>query len=162
MSDVWVVNASPLILLGKIGRIDLVSRLAARIVIPQGVAEELRAGPAADPARTWIEGPGAGAVTAVEQTDPLVATWDLGLGESHVLTLCRATPNTEAILDDRAARNCAAALGIPVRGTLALIALAKRRGVIAEARPLFDALQDQGIRVDAAVIETALRLAGES
>lgn len=162
MSDVWVVNASPLILLGKVGRIDLVPRLAARIVIPQGVAEELRAGPAADPALAWLEGPGARSVTPVERTDPLVATWDLGLGESHVLTLCRAMPDAEAILDDRAARNCAAALKVPVRGTLAVIVFAKRRGLIAAVRPLFDALQDQGIRVDAAVIETALRLAGES
>jgi len=40
--------------------------------------------------------------------------------------------------------------------------LAKRRGVIAEVRPLFDALKDQGIRVDAALIEAALRLAGEA
>jgi predicted nucleic acid-binding protein len=161
VSEVWIVNASPLILLGKVGRIDLISRLGARIAVPQGVAEELRAGPAADPARAWIEGPGAESVASVQRTDPLVATWDLGLGESHVLTLCRMTPDAEAILDDRAARNCAAALGIPVRGTLALIALAKRRGVIAEARPLFDALRNQGIRVDDALIEAALRLAGE-
>lgn len=161
VSDVWVTNASPLILLGKIGKIDLITRIGARIVVPEGVAAEVRAGPAGDPARVWIEGPGVESVTAVEKVDSLVATWDLGLGESHVLTLCRMSPGAEAILDDRAARNCAVTLGIRVRGTLALIVLAKRRGLIAEAKPLFHGLLDHGIRVDAAVIETALRLAGE-
>lgn len=161
MSDVWVVNASPLILLGKIGRLDLIFRLNSRVRIPEGVAAELRAGPVADAARGWIEGEGAGAVMPVERIDPLVAAWDLGLGESHVLTLCRTLPGTEAILDDRAARNCASALGVRVRGTLALIVLAKRRGVIPAARPLLDGLVEQGIRVDAAVTEAALRLAGE-
>ena len=122
---------------------------------------ELRAGPPADSARAWIEGPGTGALTPVERVDPLVASWDLGLGETHVLTLCRTLPDAEAILDDRAARNCASALGVRVRGTVALIVLAKRRGAIAEAKPVLEALLDQGIRLDATVIEAALRLAGE-
>lgn len=30
MGDVWVLNASPLVLLGKIGRLDLLERLAAK------------------------------------------------------------------------------------------------------------------------------------
>ena len=41
----WVVNASPLILLGKIGQIGLLSALAGRIAVPQAVAEEIGAGP---------------------------------------------------------------------------------------------------------------------
>ena len=161
MGNVWVVNASPLILLGKIGRIDLLLHLGTRIVVPEGVAVELRAGPVADPAKAWIEGPGAGLIRPVDAVDPLVAAWDLGLGESHVLTLCRTLAASEAILDDRAARNCAAALGVPVRGTVALVVLAKRRGIISQARPLLDALLDQGIRLDSALVEEALRLVGE-
>ncbi|MGO8704793.1 MAG: DUF3368 domain-containing protein [Candidatus Brocadiia bacterium] len=161
MSDVWVVNASPLILLGKIGRLDLIFRLSSRAMVPEGVAVELRAGPVADAARHWIDGEGAAAVTPVERVDPLVAAWDLGLGESHVLTLCRNLPDAEAILDDRAARNCAAGLRIRVRGTVSLIVLAKRRGIIPQAKPLLDRLMEQGIRVDAAVIGAALRLTGE-
>ena len=161
MSDVWIVNSSPPILLGKIGRLDLLFRLAPRVLVPEGVAVELRAGPMADVARIWIEGDGAQAVTPVQRIDPLVAAWDLGLGESHVLTLCQTSPDAEAILDDRAARICASALGVRVRGTLSLIVLAKRRGVIAQAKPLLNAFLDQGIRIDAALVKAALRLAGE-
>ncbi len=161
MSDVWVVNASPLILLGKIDRLNLIFRLSSRVMVPEGVAVELRAGSVTDAARAWIDNEGAAAITPVERVDPLVAAWDLGLGESHVLTLCRQLPAAEAILDDRAARNCAAGLGIHVRGTVSLIVLAKQRGIIAKAKPLLDGLLQKGIRIDAVLIGEALRLAGE-
>jgi len=54
----------------------------------------------------------------------------LGAGESEVLTWARQNPGYEAILDDRAARNCAITLQIPVRGTLGVALLAKREGLI--------------------------------
>ena len=39
--SVWVVNASPLILLGKISRLSLLAELAAQVVIPHEVIEEI-------------------------------------------------------------------------------------------------------------------------
>ena len=36
--SVWVINASPLILLGKINQLPLLARLAAQVVIPPEVA----------------------------------------------------------------------------------------------------------------------------
>ena len=44
MSEAWVVNASPLILFSRIGRLDLIERLAPAILIPNAVLEEVRAG----------------------------------------------------------------------------------------------------------------------
>ena len=41
MPERWVVNASPLIALGSIGRLDLLTSLADEVVIPEIVAEEL-------------------------------------------------------------------------------------------------------------------------
>lgn len=56
--SVWVVNASPLILLGKIARLSLLAELSERVVIPHEVALEIDAGPAADPARLWLAAEG--------------------------------------------------------------------------------------------------------
>jgi len=161
VADTWVVNASPLILLGKIGCLDILPRLCPRIVIPNGVAWELRQGPADDAARNWVQGDGSQWIEAVEHLDPLVAAWDLGRGESDVLTLCRALSEADAIVDDRAARKCAAALGIRVRGTLAVIVLAKNSGLVAEVKPLLTRLLSEGIRIDPALIQLALELANE-
>jgi predicted nucleic acid-binding protein len=55
MSDLWVVNASPLIVFGKIGQLDLPTRLPNEIVVPQAVADEIVAGPESDAARLATE-----------------------------------------------------------------------------------------------------------
>lgn len=55
MSDLWVVNASPLIVFGKIGQLDLLTRLAREVVVPQVVATEIIAGPENDVARLAVE-----------------------------------------------------------------------------------------------------------
>ncbi len=43
--ECWIVNASPLILLGKAGLIDMLSRVAGEIVVPQAVVKEIMALP---------------------------------------------------------------------------------------------------------------------
>ena len=48
MSRCWVVNASPLILLGKIDRLTLLDDLADQVVIPTGVVREVGAKPGGD------------------------------------------------------------------------------------------------------------------
>ncbi len=37
MSDLWVVNASPLIVFGKIGQLDLLNQLSKDIVVPNAL-----------------------------------------------------------------------------------------------------------------------------
>jgi hypothetical protein len=44
VSDVWVLNASPVILLGKIGRLDLMESLAVKAVVPNAVFLVIQAG----------------------------------------------------------------------------------------------------------------------
>jgi len=52
--NTWIVNASPLILLGKINRLDLLEQLCRSLVIPYPVSLEILAGPDLDPAKIWI------------------------------------------------------------------------------------------------------------
>ncbi|MCW5796794.1 MAG: DUF3368 domain-containing protein [Blastocatellales bacterium] len=92
---------------------------------------------------------------------PIIRGWDLGIGESAVLSWAYAYPGTEAIVDDLAARRCAAALGIPVRGTLGLVLIAKRRGEIAEARPVLEDLRRAGMYLSDRILNLALKEVGE-
>ena len=41
MTEAWVANASPLILLGRIGRLDLMEGLAPGIIVPDAVIAEI-------------------------------------------------------------------------------------------------------------------------
>jgi len=55
MTDRWVINASPLIVLSKIDQQELLWQLATELVVPDAVFAEVNAGPAADPARLYLE-----------------------------------------------------------------------------------------------------------
>ena len=157
----WVVNASPVILLGKVGHLGLLEALCAQLIVPAAVVTEVCAEPHRDAGQDWLQGQARAYVRDVGPVDSLITTWDLGIGESKVLTWAREHPDYEAILDDRAARNCALSLGIPVRGTLGVILLAKREGLLSHVQPVFARLQEAGLRIAPAVLDTALELAGE-
>lgn len=87
--------------------------------------------------------------------------WDLGAGESAVLTWGYVNPGTEVILDDLAARRCAAPLGIPARGRLGLVLSAKQQGRIPAARPVLEQLRLSGMYLSDRVMNQALTLVGE-
>jgi predicted nucleic acid-binding protein len=157
----WVVNASPVILLGKVGHLGLLEALCTQLIIPFAVMSEVCAEPYRDAAQDWLRNQVRAHVHDVGPIDSLITTWDLGIGESQVLTWAREHPGYEAILDDRAARNCAIALGIPVRGTLGVSLLAKREGLLSHVQPVFARLREAGLRIAPAVLDTALELAGE-
>jgi predicted nucleic acid-binding protein len=162
MARKWVVNASPLIILGKLSQLSLLSRIPDDLVIPRAVAEEVTLGPPGDAAREWVEKEGAALVHESGPVDTEVAAWDLGLGESHVLTWARRHPQTTAILDDAASRRCAEALGIQITGTLGVLVMGKRAGLLSELKPILSEAQSKGFRISPDILNTALHLAGES
>ena len=161
MADVWIVNSSPLIVLGKAGCLPLLKSLAGSLIVPRAVAAEIAGGPVNDPARQWLAHDGAGCIASPVLVPPRITALKLGAGESAVIASALVQPGSEAILDDLAARRAAAALGIPVRGTLAVILTAKQRGLISTAAPFFDLVQQAGLFVSPALRSQALALVGE-
>ena len=162
MTDVWVLDASPLILLGKIGQATLPTRLAEVVVVPDGVVREV--GAREDGRETLarlretpnVQFPGPVPMPAN------VSVWDLGPGESDVMAHCCAYGGScRAAVDDLRARQCAAAFGIPVVGTVGIVLRAKGKGEVAAARPLIDALLDSGLYVADDLVRYALNLVGE-
>lgn len=161
MAERPAVNASPLIYLSRAGFVDLLQIAGREIVVPAPVAEDIRRKGAHDPAvQALVQTPWL-LVSETPPTPPLIQAWDLGEGESSVLAWAYTHPGAEAILDDLAARRCAAALGIPVRGTLGLVLTAKRRGVIPAARPVLEQLRQTGMYLSDHVLNQALSLVGE-
>ncbi|MEX2399258.1 MAG: hypothetical protein WD423_00705 [Rhodothermales bacterium] len=103
----WVVNASPLILLAKVDHIHLLTELMDTLVIPAAVAEEVNAGPDDDPARRWLREIGSEYVRATQDEASDVVAWDLGRGETAVLSWALRHPDWIAVVDDLAARKSA-------------------------------------------------------
>jgi predicted nucleic acid-binding protein len=151
----WVVNASPLICLAKIGLSDLLLKLPDETVVPKAVLEEIQVGPEDDPAQKVLI---SGKFPIVEvAVAPEILAWDLGKGESAVLSYALANVGWSAIIDDRAARKCAHSFSIPLKGTLAIVILSKKRGLISSAADILHSLQMAGLRLDDEVIRGALK-----
>lgn len=161
MDKRWVFDASPLIVLGKIGLLDLLEEVSVERVIPVAVADEVEAGRDTDPAKLWLRGGPAASVLPVP-TLPVVMEWRLGSGESAAISFALQNPGFEAILDDHAGRTCARALGLRPRGTLGVLVLAKGQGAISKVRPHLDALLAAGYHLSPELIAIALEEAGEA
>lgn len=156
-----VVNASPLIFLSKGDQINLLRIVGDSVIVPAAVADEiLRRGPEDVTARALDE---TGWLRTVDVPDvpSEIQSWDLGPGESAVLSLAYSDPEREVIIDDLAGRRCASALGIPVRGTLGVVLLAKKHGEIEKARPIVEKLRQAGMYLSDEVVEDALALVDE-
>ena len=161
MNERWVLNASPLISLARIGYHRLLLDIPAQVVLPLAVAEEIAAGPEGDPARLAVAS-GLFPIAASLSAEEIVA-WDLGKGETAVLSYALGHEGWTAVLDDQAARRCARSFAIPLRGTLGIVILAKMQGLIPSAAQVLRALRDAGLRLDARLLRDALaRYAGES
>ena len=156
----WVFDASPLIALGKAGLLGLPVEVGVEGLIPEAAAAEVAAGDEGDPARAWLmAGPPFEVVPA--PVSSVVAAWGLGAGETAPLSYALGHPGVEAVLDERAARACAEALGVGVRGTLGLLVLAKREGAVSAVRPHVDALLGAGYHLGSALVAAVLDEAGE-
>lgn len=149
-----VVDASPLLFLHAIGRLDLLPDLFDDLVVPDVVVTEVDRGTpelaTALRAADWLR------ILAAPHGDTPDSSSNLGDGESGAIALALHLDADWVVLDDLAARRAASDLGIPVIGTLGLIMAAKRKGLLDAARPTIRALLDSGMWVTRTLVNRVL------
>ena len=158
--DDVVVNASPLISLFRSGQADLLPRIFRRIVVPEAVWQEVVLEDKDDAvarelsAQPW---PVRESVTP----SPRVNAWNLGAGETAVLSHALAHRPQRAMIDDAAARRCAITLDIPILGTGGMFVLAKRRGLIPSVGASLEKLRAGGLWLSDELVTALKAQAGE-
>lgn len=150
--DRVVINSSPLITLFRAELHPLLPELFPSIVVPEAVWSEVTATSHPDPAAFGLP------QTEWAQRTPVpisseVAIWNLGAGETAVLSFALRQAGYTAIVDDRAARRCARVLDIHILGTAGVIVLAKRRGLIGSTREALQRLQKAGLWLSQELID---------
>lgn len=162
MSDATVnvvINASPLIVLFKSELAELLPQLFDTIIVPQSVYDEVTSAKT-DVAAAQL--PNADWLQRIEVTvDPTIAAWDLGAGESAVLSYALANPGYRAMLDDAAARRCARSFKISTLGTGGALVFAKKRGLLESVDAPLQAIQDAGLWLSSDVVALLRRQADE-
>jgi predicted nucleic acid-binding protein len=120
-----VADTSPICYLVLIGEIELLPTLFTEVLVPPGVAAELSDRRAPAPVRAWWEAPPPW-IRIVEPgpEPPPEAVRRLHRGEREAILLARRLEADIVLLDEKAARRAAKALGLPVMGLLGVLATA--------------------------------------
>lgn len=155
MGERWILNASPIISLARAGYAELLEQLPERAAIPRAVADEIFAGPENDPAISFLSQADFEIVDVPSAPSDILA-WDLGAGETAVISFALLHREWIAILDDAQARRCARSFELGIKGTLAIIINAKQRGIIGSAVTVLKQLRQAGFHLDDATIRSAL------
>lgn len=158
-----IADAGPLIVLSRVGKLDLMRQVFGRVCITDAVRDEILAG-GVFPGQAEIEAALAHwiDVVAVDIGSWEPANPDLGVGEVSSLYLALNTPGSLLILDDAAARREADWLGLSYVGLIGVVLEAKRQGYIEEARPLLQSLRQAGYFLSERLLDKALASVGEA
>ena len=117
-----VVNATPLIALGLLDRLELLRQMFDEVYVPVSVYEEVvvkgagRTGADAVGSAGWLQVVSPQAAATIE---PMLLGLDAG--EMDVLLLAREQNPDWVLIDERLGRRVARAMGLPVKGTLGIL-----------------------------------------
>ena len=147
-----VVNASPLILLGKINYLSLLNHLFDQVYIPSSVIREIQA-------VDDLEMNTALSRVSFEQMDVTNRVAVLGLlgrlhlGEVEVIIGAIENGISTVVLDENLARNKARQLGLDVTGTLGLLLKAEKHGLIDDIHQEIIKLRNAGMYLSDEIIQ---------
>ena len=148
----FAINASPLITLHRAQLDWLLPRLFNHVLVPDAVWREVVSQFHDDPVTRQLPT----ADWAIRQAVTVraeVLAWNLGAGETALLSLGMAEPDTKVILDDRSATRCARVPGISSMGTAAVLVMARRRGLIPSVEQALRQLQAAGAWISETLIQ---------
>jgi uncharacterized protein len=149
-----VSNSSPLIAFAAIDQLPLLPAIVDTILIPPAVAVEIA--PSIPDLPRWLR------VENLNEAIPdLLLQRSLGPGEREALALAIEARADRILLDDLPARTIARTLNLSVTGTVGVLLVAKRHGLVPHVRPCLDALVKASFFVGPGLYDDVLRLAGE-
>ncbi len=153
---VVVADTSPLNYLVQINRAHILPALVTRVLVPTAVIEELSHPSAGSTVRRWLESMPSWLIVraAVSEIEPALAKLDPG--EREAIQLARREHADLLLMDEKLGVRIAPEQGLPVTGTLGVLVLAARRGLIDIEHALTD-LQTTDFRCSHRVLDEARR-----
>ena len=149
-----VVNATPLIALSLLRRLDLLPVLFQEVLVPRAVYDEVTVAGSGRPGAvdvaeaSWLQ-------VRVPEVAITIEPLLLGLdeGELQVLLLAREVGADWVLIDERLARRVAIAMGLRVKGTAGILAAGYHAGLVSR-----EDVEDAGPRLLAAGIRLGPRV----
>jgi len=148
---VIVADTSCLILLDKIGHINLLKSVFGKITITQSVANEFN-----DRLPEFIE-----IRNPRDKNYQKILESSLGVGEASAMALAMEQDDCLLIIDDFKGRRQAKSLGLNCTGTLGILVVAKERGIIKSVKEVIDEIRKTNFRISKSLLSEVKRKCGE-
>ncbi len=152
-------NSTPLIALSKIGRFHIIEELFQSITIPEAVFDEVAGDTQNRPGCEQVSG---AEWIRVKKIGNLLSSdflkINLDAGEAEAITLAKEIKADLLLIDDRAGRKVAGAVGIPVTGTVGIL-LRYYKGDKTAFKAALDELIAKGFRLSKAEYARILDMA---
>ncbi|WP_258083231.1 DUF3368 domain-containing protein [Thermococcus thermotolerans] len=150
-----VADSGPLIALAKIGKLHVLHDLFGTVVIPKAVwievVERGEGKPGSEEVKNakWVE--------VIEVRDTLgveILEREIERGEAEAIVLARELNASLLLLDEKIPRIIAKSLGLKVAGSLAVLFMAKKKGILDEdLDSLIGKLRRKGVYFSDKVVE---------
>ena len=156
-----IVNSTPLIILCKIGKLDILKELYKEIIIPQAVFAEVTAKEDSVcrqvAGKEWIHVECVG-----DQSEKKMYKAKLHDGEVEVMVLAQEGKRADlVIIDDNAAKKTAKYLGLTVTGKIGVLLRAKKQGILETLAPVIGEMKQKGFYISNDLEEMILEQAEE-
>lgn len=146
-----IADTSCLILLSKIGELDLLQLLADQVYITSVIKSEFGIA-----LPDWIQ---------IKDPAPTIfqnlLEKEIDAGEISAILLAMETPSSLIIMDDQRGRKVAQRLNLRFSGTLGLFLQAKMKGAIQKISPILEKIRKTNFRIDEQVLLEMQNAAGE-
>ena len=155
-----ISDSSPLISLAIIGKLNILTQLYEEIYVPTAVYKEVVKSnkPFAKELKLFLQGKTKNVKNKMA-VDILLS--DIGAGEAEAIVLALEQHPDVILIDDLKARRFAKIKGLNVMGTMGLLLMAKRKGLLEEIKPLLSDLLSNNIRISTKIIDITLHAADE-
>ena len=151
MPKIIISDTSCLIILNKIGELELLQKVYGQIITtPEIVTEYGESLPG------WIK-----IMAVTDKFRQQILEMQIDKGESSAIALALEMPNSTIILDDYKARKIAEQLGITYTGTIGVIIKAKLNGIIPSIIPVLKKIKLTDFRLSPDIEKQALKEANE-
>lgn len=151
LDNVVILDASCLIILAKIERLDLLKKVYGSALTSHEVAQEF-----GENLPNWVT------IKQIEDKQKQqILELHIDKGEASVIALALETEKSLVVLDDYKARKTAEKLGVSYTGTLGVIIKAKKMGIIELVKPLLDLIRPTNFRLSPELEQAVLEEVGE-
>jgi predicted nucleic acid-binding protein len=151
MHKTIVSDTSCFIILSNIKEMDLLQKTFGEILTTNEVLEEF-----GEELPNWIQ-----VKSPTDKYRQRILETQIDKGEASAIALALDFPESMIILDDLKARKVAEKLGIQITGTIGVIIIAKKRGVINSIKPFLEKIRLTNFRVSEDIEKQALKEAEE-